>query len=87
MTEHECCQRCGNSLYPPRSPLHDEPGDILADAHRAGAERHRLLWLDANQAAIAAAAESGIDFTAFENAVLLSRVTLAVLDAVARKKL
>lgn len=59
-----------------------ESGDPLLDVHTAGVKRHRQSWLTANEKAIHAAVESGVDYSTEENKLFISRVVLHVLDAV-----
>jgi hypothetical protein len=54
------------------------------EAHRAGAERHGTLWLQANEFVCIKAMRMGIAATTKQNRAMLSVVTLSVLDSAKR---
>ena len=58
------------------------PDITLEEIHEAGAERHGILWLKANEHTVNIARHYDFDFTTHK--CLLSHITLFVLDAAKR---
>jgi len=62
----------------------EEYDKFFNDAHEAGAKRHGVLWLQANEFVALKAMRMGVAALTKQNRALLSVVTLSALDSAKR---